>query len=555
MPAERKGHIMKRSRTKISKEERNNWKLIPVRGTLQIMSIYLIVGILWIILSDRILLWLTGENHQLVDSIQLAKGIFYVAMTTILFYVLIKRRMDLYVTTIKRLEQSNSNLNVSNENLELLEQQLFDLAYTDRLTGLANKNRFRELLRDHITQNEGKLLGIVYIDIDNFRSINEVKGFASGDLLIKLMARDLLVLAGKTHEVFRFSDDLFVLMVKDITSRKEMDRLISEYSQEARRSIPIDGDDFYFTISSGIVCYPEDGQTYETLMQHIEMALSVAKKSGPGSVVSYQASFEKEITENIELSNLLHSALANEEIKVYFQPVYDVKKRKIYAMEALLRWKQAKRGFIAPLDFIPTAEKSGQIKELTRFVVERSFAYFQELLNDGAAPVTVSVNLTTKLVLDQGFIEYLKEAITRHKVETKYFVFEITESLFLENFELAIARLSAIRKMGFRIALDDFGTGYSSLMYLQQLPIDILKIDRLFVNNIQKGATSYPLIEFMISLGHALGLTVVAEGVEEVYQKEFLIERGVDAIQGYLYAHPMDAFDVTTFVMTHQKRH
>jgi len=535
--------------------KKSNWRLLPVRGTLQIMAVYLVLGIVWIVLSDRILLWLTGENHALVDSIQLAKGIFYVAMTTLLFYFLIKRRMDLYVAAIKRLEESNSNLNISNDNLEILEHRLYELAYTDRLTGLFNKNKFREILREHVQTKEGQLLGIVYIDIDDFRSINEVKGFAAGDFLITTMARDLRVLAGSRHEVFRFSDDLFVLLVQNISSRKEMDRLIHDYTKEARRSIPIDGDDFFFTVSSGIVCYPEDGETYETLMQHIEMALSVAKKSGPGSVVAYQASFETEITENIELTNLLHSALANDEIKVYFQPVYDVKKGKIFAMEALLRWKQGKRGFIAPLDFIPTAEKSGQIKELTRFVVERSFAYFQELLADGAAPTSVSVNLSTKLVLELNFIDYLKEAVARHKVDTKYFVFEITESLFLENFELAVTRLKAIRAMGFRIALDDFGTGYSSLMYLQQLPIDVLKIDRIFINSIKETNGSYPLIEFMISLGKALGLKVVAEGVEEKFQQDYLIEHGIDAIQGYLYAYPMDAFDVTTFVMTHQKRH
>ncbi|HOJ44877.1 MAG TPA: EAL domain-containing protein [Bacilli bacterium] len=537
------------------KLKKSNWRLLPVRGTLQIMAVYLVLGIVWIVLSDRILLWLTGDNHALVDSIQLAKGIFYVAMTTLLFYFLIKRRMDLYVTAIKRLEESNSNLNISNDNLEILERRLYELAYTDRLTGLFNKNKFRELLREHFQTKEGQFLGIVYIDIDNFRSINEVKGFAAGDFLITTIARDLRVLAGEDHHVFRFSDDLFVLLVQNIASRKEMDKLIQEYTKEARRSIPIDGDDFFFTVSSGIVCYPEDGETYETLMQHIEMALSVAKKSGPGSVVSYQASFEKEITENIELTNLLHSALTNDEIKVYFQPVYDVKKGKIFAMEALLRWKQGKRGFIAPLDFIPTAEKSGQIKELTRFVVERSFAYFQELLADGAAPTSVSINLSTKLVLELNFIDYLKDAIVRHKVATKYFVFEITESLFLENFELAVARLKTIRAMGFRIALDDFGTGYSSLMYLQQLPIDILKIDREFINSIEEVDGNYPLIEFMISLGKALGLKVVGEGVEEKFQQDYLVQHGIDAIQGYLYAYPMDAFDVTTFVMTHQKRH
>ncbi len=530
-------------------------RLSPARNALGVVIVYVLIGITWIVTSDLVVEWLTGNDAALIEKLQLAKGIFYVVVTALLFFFIIKKRMDLYVSTLRKLDQSNIDLSSSNDSLTKLEDRLYELAYNDRLTGLANKNRFRELVKGHLETSKGQPLGIVYVDIDNFKGVNEVKGYAAGDFLITTLAREYQAILGSKHQVFRFSDDLFVLLINGVRSRQDMDRLIAEYTKEVRRSIPIDGDDFFFTVSAGIAYYPDDGDNIETLMRHAEMALQMAKDRHPGAVVIYEPSFEKSIIEKSELSNLLHMAIENQEIKVYFQPIYDAKKHKLMAMEALLRWKEEKRGFVPPLSFIPIAEKSGQIKELTRHVVERSFAYFNELITDGAAPTPVSINLSTKLILEEGFVEYLKSAMERHRVDSQHFIFEITESLFFENFKLGIERIKFLRSLNFKVALDDFGTGYSSLSYLQQIPLDILKIDRSFILAMGSGKNEFPMIDFMINLGHALGLKVIAEGVEEIHQQEYLLERGVDGIQGYLYAKPMDAFDVTTFVMTHQKKH
>jgi len=542
--------MTKRPNFKKNKVDCGNWRLLPIRGTIQIMGIYVVLGVAWIFLSDKALM-LFFQDPRIIEDLQLAKGIFYVVMTAVLFYFIIKKRMVLYVEAIAKLQESNREIGISNERLRQYERQLYDLAYTDALTGLPNRNKLRAVINEHIAQGNNALLGIVYIDINDFKTINEVKGFDAGDLLITTMTRDLLNIAVAPHQVFRYSGDQFVILLRDLDTRQHMGQVVQRYTKEVRRSLAINEDEYFFSVSVGIATYPHDGKTYEDLLQRAEIALQVSKRQGRGVVVIYESSFAKQMADTIELTNMLHQALLNNEMMVYFQPICDVKKQNIYAFEALIRWKQEKLGFIPPLNFIDTAEKSGQIFDLTRFVIEKAFMFHQAIHDKCKRDVSISINLSSKLILTPEFIVMLRKLIANYKIKPTFFIFEITESLLIENIELAIERMVALQMLGFKIALDDFGTGYSSLTYLQRLPLDILKIDRSFIMSMDEQTTSYPFLTFMIELGHSLGLQIVAEGVETAYQKQKLIEFNIDLVQGYYHSKPIPIDEALSFVEAH----
>ncbi len=541
----KKAPFKKRTPFRLKKDQ--NWRLVPVKGALEIILIYVGLGIAWIFLSDYVLAFLVPDPH-LVQELQLAKGIFYVILTAVLFYWIIKKRMDLYISAIFKLQQTNLDLKRSNDNLTELEKQLYDRAYFDQLTRLPNRNRLEETIRRDIEERPEEPLRIVYLDIDNFRLINEVKGFAAGDLLLQKIAHEMEELVKPPHQVFRYGGNQFVFLLRGIASKDVFMHLIDHYTQETKRSLLLGAEEYFYSLSSGVSSYPEDGKSYDELMQHAEMALQMAKDQGLGHVVIYEPRFAKIISDNIELTNMMQTAVSNNEIYLNMQPIYSLNQKRLVAFEALIRWKQPKRGIISPMDFIPTAEKSGQINELTRFVVDRAFAYQKRLESQGFPDVDITINFSSKLLVVEDMIVYLKKAVARHQVNPGHIVFEITESMLFENMSLAIVTLTKLRQVGFKIALDDFGTGYSSLTYLEKLPLDILKIDRSFIMAIDEAMTTSPLINFMIDLGHRLGLRVVAEGVETSHQKDMLIALGIDGIQGYWYSKPLGEEEALDFL-------
>ncbi|MFA5236054.1 MAG: EAL domain-containing protein [Bacilli bacterium] len=543
-----------KKRTRFTRKKDQNWRLVPVRGALEIILIYIVVGVAWIFLSDYLLSLFISDDAVLQD-LQLAKGIFYVVMTAGLFYWIIKKRMDLYVSSIIKLQKTNLELKRTNDTMTTLETQLYDLAYFDQLTRLPNRNRLEEAIRLDIKENPEAHLRVVYLDIDNFRLINEVKGFAAGDLLLQKIAREMEELVKPPHQVFRYGGNQFVFLLRGIASRDVFMELIAHYTRETKRSLMLGNEEYFYSLSSGVSSYPEDGSDYDQLMQHAEMALKMSKFKGPGGVVVYEPRFAKIASERIELNNMLQGALANGEMFLNFQPIYSVNQKRLVAFEALIRWKHPKRGLIPPMDFIPTAEKTGQIAELTRFVVDGAVAFEKRLQSQGYDNIDVTVNFSSKLILIEDMLDYVNKSLAYHQIDSGRLVFEITETILLENMELAFATLKKLRQAGFRIALDDFGTGYSSLQYLDQLPLDILKIDRSFIMAADEKTAASPLVNFMLDLGHRMGLKVVAEGIETAYQKDMLVDFGIDGIQGYLYSKPLSEKDALSFVEGHTGTH
>lgn len=532
--------------TKKSKKGSRPVHYSPVRNTLQLIIFYIVLGIAWIFLSDRILLLLVSDPH-IVENIQLGKGIFYVLATAVLFYFIIKRRMDLYMDSIHQLRTVNGEMEDKNRNLIHLEEKLYQLAYFDPLTGLMSKNKLVEEIDEHYKNHPQEKFAFVYIDIDDFRGLNELKGHNIGDELLKLIAKEILILAPAPHLVARLGGDEFVILVKGLREKTEIVDTLLSYEQKLRKTFLLDGDEYFITVSAGISIFPEDGHNYEQLLRHADMALDVAKKKGKNVMVLYEHSFKKDMMRQLELANIFQNAVPNGEFMMFYQPIYLSKEERPVSVEALMRWQHSTRGFIAPNDFIPIAEMTGKIKELSWFAFKQCFEQ-SKIWKKMGLDLKVSINVSAKIVVLDDFVKRIEHLVNEHKVSPNDFILEVTESIILDKIDDTIDKLNQLKKMGFSIALDDFGTGYSSLTYLEKLPCNILKIDRSFILAILAESSDYPLLSFMVDLAHKLGKIVVAEGVEDKIQRDKLVELGVDQIQGYYYAKPMPGNAIEAFI-------
>ena len=519
----------------------------PVRNTVEIIFVYLVIGILWIFLSDRILSIIIEDNN-LVQDLQLAKGIFYVVVTGYLFYIIIKKRMDLYLDLIIDLEDTVKKLKDSNTSLRSLEEKLYNLAYYDELTGLLSKNMIIEKVSEHINETPHDLLGFIYLDIDDFKNVNEIKGHHIGDELIKLISDELKIIAGPPHYIGRLSGDEFVILFKHALSKDMMLEAIRNNASRMAKTFMLDEDNYYVSVSAGVSFYPEDAKNYQNLLQCADMALNIAKQKGKNQIVLYQKSFVSDLEKYTDISNHLYQAVNEKQFQVYFQPIVSSVDYKAKSVEALIRWIHPTKGVISPMTFIPIAEKTGHIKAITWFVIEQSFKQYIKWKESGI-DVEVSINLSAVVLNQPEFIERLKNAIKKYKADPSKCIFEITESAVLEHIDESIITLQNLRTLGFKIALDDFGSGYSSLTYLQKLPIDILKIDRSFIKTITEENPNAPLLKFMIDLAHQLNLKVVSEGIETNKQKETLTILNSDYQQGYYFSRPNlpDQLDIKLF--------
>lgn len=510
----------------------------PVRNTLEIIFIYAAIGIVWIFGSDWILSIIIGDMH--VEAwVQTLKGIAYVLTTAYLFYLIIKRRMDLYFRSIHDLHEAVEKLQESNMNLMELEKKLTQLAYFDTLTGLPSKNRLIEEVTNHVLSQPDEPLGVVLIDIDDFKKINELKGHKLGDDLIVAIGKELTKFAPSPHVVGRFIGDDFLLLMKSLPGRQEILEAVKQTASFLPPSFLLGEERIFVSVSAGIAVFPEDGVTFDSLVQHANMALNAAKLQGKNRALMFEPAIESRTVRQIELGNLLHFAIPNGEISVQYQPIIDIRDNYVHSVEALLRWNHPVKGAISPMDFIPLAESTGVIHELTWFVIGECFRLRQEW-RDAGVDTGIAINISSLVLMESGFLDRIRAMATDFAVSPADFTLEITESVVLDRMEDAVRRIGHLRAFGFHVSLDDFGTGYSSLTYLQNLPIDFLKLDRGFISHLDLEHHEAPLVRFIVEYAHDLGIKIVSEGVEKPYQLEKLQEYGSDLIQGFFYAKPMD---------------
>lgn len=441
------------------------------------------------------------------------------------------------------------------------EDKILFLAYYDSLTSLPNRILFKDRLYQSLVmaKRHQRLLAILFLDLDNFKRINDTLGHHAGDELLKQVADRLSNYIRKSDSISRYSTDEFSAVVARLGG-DEFTILLTEIAQVhdtikvAQRILDaiaqpfdIEGQEVFITTSIGIAIYPIDGEDVDSLLKNCDTAMYHAKNEGRNNYKFYEQSLNKTALDILALENNLRKALDKHEFRVYYQPRIDIRTRNVVGFEALIRWQHSQKGIIPPSEFIPIAEETGLIIPIGEWVLNEACKQNKTWQAAGFAPVFISVNLSGKQFKQQNLIKVIDHAMSDVRLDPKYLELEITESIIQDTKSTADI-LRELRNLGLKIAVDDFGTGYSSLSYLRRFPLDTLKIDRSFVKDIAKDPDSEAIVKAIIAMAHCLKLKVIAEGVETEEQLKFLSDEGCDEFQGYLISPPLPADEVVRFL-------
>ncbi|MBQ4832582.1 EAL domain-containing protein [Pseudoalteromonas sp. MMG010] len=428
---------------------------------------------------------------------------------------------------------------------KLREQNMEQLANFDTLTGLANRHQFNERL-NAVFLDGTKACGLLLLDLDNFKMVNDSLGHVSGDKLLQTLARRLQSLNNKSLLLARLGGDEFAILLIDNFSESEIKHMCELILTLLKEPIYIEEHRIEMLASMGVAIAPDHASTAKDLFKFADMALYYAKESGKGYIRFFEQHMQESNRTKLALLNDMKNALFNNEFTMHYQPQINFKTEKLEGFEALVRWEHPTKGTISPQDFIPLAEESGLIAQLGEFILDQS-------CKDAAnwpEHLTVSVNISSLQFSQSNIIECVKNTLLRHKLAAKRLELELTESVMIDNYEKITDTLSQLRALGVRIALDDFGTGYSSLSYLQEIPLDKLKIDRSFVMKLDEpdNTQAIAIIKSIISLAHALNFETTVEGIE--YATHIEVFKAMDSTygQGYYYAKPADANDTLAFI-------
>lgn len=418
------------------------------------------------------------------------------------------------------------------------------LAYWDRLTGLPNRERFREAVVHAIAAQEGQEpqpLSVLTLDLDRFKHVNDVLGYAFGDRLLQAVAERLQSQElGDSDMVARLGGNEFALLLLR-TDAGGAHAVALRINQSFEEPLAFEDQTVDLSAGMGFACWPGDAEDADTLLSRSEIAMYAAKRKLSGAL-RYDASFDSASTQTLSLLTELRRAVEHDELRLYLQPKVPLHGQGGLAAEALVRWQHPQRGLVPPMDFIPFAEQTGFVRQLTLWMFEE----VARLLADprtAAMPLRISVNLSTRDLLDPELHTRLGAILARHGVQASAFCLEITESAIMDDPQRAEAMLNRLSEQGFKLSIDDFGTGYSSLAYLKRLPVDELKIDKSFVMGMESGEDDAMIVRSTIDLAHNLGLTVVAEGVENLAILDRLRALSCDEAQGYHISRPLGAED------------
>ena len=506
------------------------------KESLSITLLYFIFayGYLW--LSDWLIVTYIDDT-SLYNMIQGIKGFVSLGVIGIVYHFIIYRRIKQLLKSNERLKKVIFEAEYQNEQLARLEEQHFNLAYFDSLTGLINKNRL-EIKANRLVENKVPF-ALLYLDIDDFGAINELKGHKWGDEALLLIARELEKI-GEQHLVARMSEDSFVIIFHQVSTLDEIKQLTEESIKRVKNLMAKQSEAYFYSASAGVALYPSHGKVYADVLRYANLALSAAKKNGKDQVVFYNTFMHQAKEREYEITNAIKSSLRNNEFYMVYQPILDFKTNNIDKLEALMRWSHPTLGHIPPNDFIYLSEISGSILELTYFLYDAVFSQIAIWAKHGKF-VTVDINISPKVLMHPTFIEDIERYVEKHNIDRKQIVIEITESMALENIDQTIIVLKRLKEKGFLFALDDFGSGYSSLTYFKHLPVDIIKMDKDFIATIDQSMTERNFLKFVLDLSHAMDKKTVLEGVETIEQVKILKGYDVDYVQGFYYYKPMQA--------------
>lgn len=428
------------------------------------------------------------------------------------------------------------------------EQKNLELANKDMLTGLPNRKMIMDKINASIDINKiaGGKFAILFIDLDNFKKVNDSLGHDVGDILIQNVGARLKSIIAPTDVVARIGGDEFIILQDGIDSKGEAEDLAESIGNVLKASFRYIDNELYTAASVGISIYPDDGVNISSLMKNSDIAMYETKKNGGNSYRLYSANMNKAGVTNIILESNLYKALEKNEMILYYQAITHVESESIIGFEALIRWNHNDK-LVSPIDFIPMAENNGYIIELGEWVLREACKQCSDWHKNGINTY-ITVNITFKQLEQDNFVDIVCSALKDAELKSNYLVLEITENMAMHNVDLTIDMLNRIKSLGVSIALDDFGTGYSSLSYVNRLPIDIIKIDRSLIISIVECMGNIEIIKAIIAMAISLNIKVIVEGVEKVEQYIILKKLETYAIQGYLISKPLPATDIKPLI-------
>lgn len=435
------------------------------------------------------------------------------------------------------------------------EAKIYHLANYDSLTGLLNREAFRTVLESliHSKEEACEELALFFIDLDNFKRVNDVAGHDVGDTLLQTIADRLRKITPDEGIVSRLSGDEFTIALKGISSLATLKEFTSAILSDLRMPVEISESTFNVSCSIGISRYPQDGDTVVTLLKCADLAMYRAKLKGRNTYQIFNRELNKDVVRSMQLSVNLPISIREKHFVLLYQPIVETCSGRVVGCEALIRWHHPEMGLIGPQEFIPIAEENGTIIPLGEWILEEACQQLAEWNKDSLSPIYVSVNISARQFLERRLIDTFKRVLVTTKINPSQLVLELTESIVMENVKENVSQLSELNELGIRLSIDDFGTGYSSMSYLKLFPIHYLKIDKSFVDDINNDSNSASIVHATVAMAHALHLSVIAEGVEDAAQLEFLKDCNCEAVQGYLFNPPLAAKEMGDLLTKQQK--
>ncbi|SDJ51406.1 putative bifunctional diguanylate cyclase/phosphodiesterase [Salimicrobium halophilum] len=432
------------------------------------------------------------------------------------------------------------------------EEKIRHMAYYDHLTGLPNRRMFDKQLTAAVEEAGGtsKRFGVMFIDLDGFKYVNDTLGHLIGDRLLVEVGNRLATMIGQDGIVSRIGGDEFAILISDIDAPEQMKERAEQILRGFRHSFLIDQYELHVTGSIGVTTYPESGKDAETMMRHADLAMYRVKGAHKNHYHFFNVQTEESTGRLFDIQNGFRKALDKNQFHMVYQPRVSPDDLEIEGFEALIRWNHPEHGNIPPGEFIPLAEETGMINAIGEWVLRAVSKQLQQWKWQGLSPLPVSVNLSPNQLLQSNFVSKMLGIFRDYNIPHDWIELEITESMLIENESVVQNLLSRLREEGFRIALDDFGTGYSSLAYLRKFNVDVLKLDRSLIQGISEESNDKEIVEAVISLGKSFGMTVVAEGVEEESEMDVLRVIGVDEVQGFYFSHPVYADQINNMLMS-----
>ena len=463
--------------------------------------------------------------------------------------------MEIISGNYKELDESKKILEANEIELKKNYAYIEQLAYHDGLTGLYNRVAFMKYSYEIFNQEGAQLKrhAIFFIDLDNFKNVNDTLGHDYGDLLLKQFSSTLKDLAKENDIVARTGGDEFLVFKSSYESADELKAFAQGVVDIVKQPFDLEGETAHVSASIGVALFPEHGLSINELIKNADLAMYSAKTSGKNAYRFFDSFMDYDFSRKNELNDILTSVIEKKEVYLLYQPQVNILTGEISGYEALMRINSELLGFVSPEEFIPIAEDNGMINELGEWALYEACMFNNTIIKNGYGPFKVSVNVSTNQLKKENFIDIIKSIPAKTGMSLKYLEIEITESVLMQSFEHNLQLINQIKELGVAIALDDFGTGYSSFNYLTQLPIDTLKIDKSFIDDICHNENDKYIANTIIALAHQMNIAVVAEGVESQDQLEILQDQLCDTLQGYLFSKPITASELAKIITQHKK--